>query len=134
MECVFCKIVSGELPAAKVYEDEEVLAFIDIESIRPGHTLVIPKKHFVYMQDMSDDLYAKVSLVAKNIALSQQKAYECEKIGQMVSGWDVDHAHLHIIPMQDPKDITSKVLLDGQAQHPTPEEREVESQKIIRNL
>ncbi len=134
MNCIFCRIVDGEIPAAKVYEDGDVLAFIDIEAIRQGHTLVIPKTHYKYMQDMEDDLYSKVGLVAKKIALSIQKTYQIEKIGQLVSGWDVEHAHLHLIPMQDPKDVTSKVLLDGQALHPTPEERQIEAEKIKQNI
>lgn len=114
-DCIFCKIVAGEVPAAKVYEDADVLAFLTIEAINPGHTLVIPKRHIESVWDMEDDLYSKNMDIVKKISVALDVAFNPEKVGVMVSGWDVSHAHVHVVPMEQSGDITSIKLIEGVA-------------------
>ena|SRR3989344_1525911 len=103
MDCIFCKIIRGELPSSKIYEDEDVLAFLDIKPVNPGHTLVVPKKHFESIYDTPDDLVAKMSVVAKKIAGAVQKNLGAEgvNIGMnngRAAGQIVFHAHIHVMP------------------------------------
>jgi histidine triad (HIT) family protein len=108
--CVFCKIVAGELPSYKVYEDDEVYAFLTIEPVREGHTLVIPKKHIEYVHHMDHDLYAKAMEVVRTLSLTIEKVFNPERVGVVVHGFDVPHAHIHIIPFQDRHDFVSPLL------------------------
>lgn len=101
--CIFCKIIAGELPSSKVYEDKDVLAFLDIKPINPGHTLVIPKSHFESIHDTPDEIIAKISIVAKKIAGSIQRNLGAEgvNIGMnngKAAGQIVFHAHVHVMP------------------------------------
>lgn len=100
--CIFCKIINGELPATKVYEDNDVLGFLDIKPVNPGHTLVIPKKHFTNIHDMPDALVAKVSVAAKKIADAILKlGAKGVNIGMnngAAAGQIVFHAHIHVMP------------------------------------
>jgi histidine triad (HIT) family protein len=112
-DCIFCKIVAGDVPASKVYEDADILAFLTIEAINPGHTLVIPKRHIESVWDMEDDLYAKNMEVVKKISVALDDAFNPEKVGIMVSGWDVPHAHTHVIPQTERGDITSRKNIEN---------------------
>ncbi|OGE72074.1 hypothetical protein A2617_02830 [Candidatus Daviesbacteria bacterium RIFOXYD1_FULL_41_10] len=105
--CVFCKIIRGEIPSAKVFEDEDFLAFLTINPINPGHTLVIPKKHISYVFDMEDSELGKFLMVCKPIAKALEKAFNPKtgKIGIMVAGLEVPHAHIHLIPMESEGDL-----------------------------
>ena len=80
-DCIFCKIVEGELPSSRVYEDDSVLAFLAIEAINPGHTLVIPKRHIESIWDMEDSLYAQNMDVVKKISVALDLAFEPKKVG-----------------------------------------------------
>ena len=101
-DCIFCKIISGELPSSKVYEDNDVLAFLDIKPVNPGHTLVIPKKHFENIHDTPDDIFAKTMVAAKKIADAILKlGAKGVNIGMnngSAAGQIVFHAHIHIMP------------------------------------
>ena len=105
MASIFTKIVNGEIPAYKVAEDEKFLAFLDISPVAKGHTLVIPKKEVDYLFDLDDDLYTGLQLFAKKIAAGLKKAIPCEKVGVLVLGLEVAHAHIHLIPMQNESDV-----------------------------
>lgn len=105
MASIFTKIVNGEIPAHKVAEDENYLAFLDISPVAKGHTLVIPKKEVDYLFDLDDELYAGLQLFAKKVATGLKKAIPCEKVGVLVLGLEVPHAHIHLIPMQDESDV-----------------------------
>jgi len=105
MASIFTKIVNGEIPAYKVAEDENYLAFLDISPVAKGHTLVIPKKEVDYLFDLEDELYAGLQLFAKKVALGLKKAVPCVKVGVLVLGLEVPHAHIHLIPMQDESDV-----------------------------
>ncbi len=105
MASIFSKIVSGEIPAHKVAEDENYLAFLDIFPVAKGHTLVIPKKEVDYIFDMDDDLYNGLQAFAKKVAIGLKKAIPCQKVGVLVLGLEVPHAHIHLIPMQNEADV-----------------------------
>ena len=94
--CIFCKIVSGEIPAHKVYEDENFLAFLDIHPQSPGHAQVIPKKHFRWVWDVPN--VGEYFEVARKIAVAQQKAFNTDFILSKIVGDEVEHAHIWIYP------------------------------------
>ena len=94
--CIFCKIVSGEIPSYKVYEDENFLAFLDINPQSPGHTQIIPKKHFRYVWDTPNA--GEYFEIAKKVALAQRKAFDTEWILSKIVGDEVPHAHIWVFP------------------------------------
>ena len=105
MASIFSKIVNGEIPAYKVAEDENYLAFLDIFPVAKGHTLVIPKKEVDYIFDLDDDLYTGLQAFAKKVAIGLKQAIPCQKVGVLVLGLEVPHAHIHLIPMQNEADL-----------------------------
>ena len=105
MASLFTRIVNGEIPAWKVAEDENFFAFLDIFPVAKGHTLVIPKKEVDYLFDLDDETYAGLQLFAKKVAIGLQKAIPCMKVGVMVLGLEVPHAHIHLVPMQSEADL-----------------------------
>ncbi len=105
MSTIFSKIVSGEIPVYKVAEDDNFLAFLDINPLAKGHTLVIPKKETDYIFDIEDQEYMQLFLFAKKIAKSIKKVIQCEKVGIAVIGLEVAHAHIHLIPINGIYDI-----------------------------
>ena len=117
-DCLFCKIAAGELPAHKIYEDELAFAFLDKHPINPGHILVIPKEHRENFYDLSDPVYQTVFETAKRLAQTVSRKMNPKKVGLVVAGWDVPHAHIHIVPMQDYHDITSKSVVEGNRANP----------------
>lgn len=105
MASIFSKIVNGEIPSWKVAEDENFFAFLDIFPVAKGHTLVIPKKEVDYLFDLDDETYTGLQLFAKKVAVGIQKAIPCKKVGVMVLGLEVPHAHIHLVPMQTEADM-----------------------------
>lgn len=105
MASIFTKIINDEIPALKVAEDDNFLAFLDISPVVKGHTLVIPKKEIDYLFDLEDNLYAGLQLFAKKVAVGLKKAIPCVKVGVLVLGLEVPHAHIHLIPMQTESDV-----------------------------
>jgi len=100
MATIFTRIVEGEIPCHKVYEDENYLAFLDINPLQEGHTLVIPKREVNYIFDADDDLHAGLWNVAKKIGKAIEKVVPCKRIGITVIGLEVPHAHIHLIPLK----------------------------------
>lgn len=96
--CVFCGITSGDIPSVTVYEDATAKAFLDINPVNYGHTLVIPKEHFQWLTDTPDPVVGHVFTVAKHLSLSIQKAYDADYVALAVVGVDVPHFHVHLIP------------------------------------
>ena len=96
MDCIFCKIVKGEIPSYKVYEDENFLAFLDINPLSPGHTQVIPKKHYRFVWDVPNA--GEYFEIAKKVALAQRKAFNQEVIISRIVGTEVPHAHIWVFP------------------------------------
>jgi len=105
MSTIFSKIIAGEIPAYKVAEDDHFLAFLDINPLAKGHTLVIPKKETDYIFDIADDEYQQLFLFAKKVAVAIKKTVSCEKIGIAVVGLEVAHAHIHLVPINSIYDI-----------------------------
>ena len=97
-DSIFTKIVKGEIPSHKVYEDDRVYAFLDIHPVQPGHTLVIPKNQVKYVWDMDDEDYQAVMIAAKKIATHMREVLDKPYVGEAVVGLDVPHAHVHLIP------------------------------------
>lgn len=105
MATIFSKIVAGEIPCFKVAENDQFLAFLDIQPLKPGHTLVIPKAEIDYIFDLDDDLLGSMMVFAKKVAKGIQTVVPCEKIGVSVIGLEVPHAHIHLIPIESVSDI-----------------------------
>ena len=105
MSSIFSKIVNGEIPAYKVAEDENYLAFLDIFPVAKGHTLVIPKKEVDYLFDVEDDLLSGMMVFAKKVAKAIDKTMDCKRVGVAVLGLEVPHAHIHLIPINNLGDI-----------------------------
>ena len=97
---IFSRIVAGEMPCHKVAENEHFFAFLDINPLVKGHTLVIPKREVDYIFDLDDDETAQYHVFAKKIAIAIGKAFPCKKVGMTVLGLEVPHAHIHLVPMK----------------------------------
>lgn len=102
---IFSKIAAGEIPSYKVAENEEFYAFLDINPLTKGHTLVIPRREVDYIFDLDDDELARFQVFAKQVAVAIKKAFPCRKVAQVVLGLEVPHAHIHLIPMQSEADV-----------------------------
>jgi histidine triad (HIT) family protein len=100
MASIFTKIVNGEIPCHKVAETDDYLAFLDINPLAKGHTLVIPKKETDYLFALEDDLLARLMVFAKRVAGALDKTIDCKRVGVLVVGTEVPHAHIHLIPFQ----------------------------------
>lgn len=105
MASIFSRIVSGEIPAYKVAEDDHFLAFLDINPLAEGHTLVIPKTEIDYIFDIEDPLYAEYFVFARKVARAVKAVVPCTKVGIAVIGLEVAHAHIHLIPINTIYDI-----------------------------
>lgn len=105
MATIFTKIVNGEIPCHKVAENDKFMAFLDINPLAKGHTLVIPKNEIDYVFDIDDQQYQDFFLFAKKIALAIGKSVQCEKVGMAVIGLEVRHAHIHLVPINGIYDI-----------------------------
>jgi len=105
MSSIFSKIIAGEIPAHKIAETDQFLAFLDAFPIKKGHVLVIPKQEVDYIFDLEDDALAGLNVFAKKIAIALKKAIPCKRIGVIVLGLEVPHAHIHLIPLDSEKDI-----------------------------
>ena len=102
---IFSKIAAGEIPSYKCAENEQFYAFLDINPLAVGHTLVIPRREVDYIFDMDDEELAAFQLFAKKVATALKKAFPCKKVAQVVLGLEVPHAHIHLIPMQSEADV-----------------------------
>lgn len=102
---IFSKIAAGEIPSYKVAENEKFYAFLDINPLAKGHTLVIPRQETDYIFDLSDDDLAEMVVFAKKVAVAIKQAFPCIKVGMAVLGLEVPHAHIHLVPMQSEKDM-----------------------------
>lgn len=105
MATIFSRIIAGEIPCYKVAEDDKYFAFLDINPLVKGHTLVVPKQEVDYIFDLNDEDVAGMQVFAKKVALAIGKAFPCKKVGMAVLGLEVPHAHIHLIPMQSEKDM-----------------------------
>lgn len=113
--CIFCRIVKGELPSYKVWENANYLAFLTIRPINPGHVLVIPKEHTEYFYDLDDKELGDLVIASKPVAKALRSAMNpiTDRVGVMVAGMGVPHVHLHLIPMDSESDLTFARAKDG---------------------
>lgn len=130
MASIFSKIVNGEIPAYKVAEDENYFAFLDIFPVTKGHTLIIPKKEVDYLFDLDDETYIGLHLFTKKVAAGIKKAIPCEKVGVLVLGLEVPHAHIHLAPLQNEADL----LNFSDKKKFTPEEFQEIAELISKNI
>ena len=105
MATIFSRIVAGEIPSYKVAENDKFYAFLDINPLAKGHTLVIPKREVDYFFDLTDEEIGEMQIFAKKVASAIKATYPCIKVGQAVLGLEVPHAHIHLVPMQSEKDM-----------------------------
>lgn len=126
MSSIFSKIIAGEIPAYKVAESIDFLAFLDINPLAEGHVLVIPKQEIDYLFDLDDELYTGLQMFAKIVATAMKQVIPCKRIGVAVIGLEVPHAHIHLIPMNEIADLNfSRPKLTF-----TPEQLEATAEKI----
>lgn len=131
MSSIFSKIVTGEIPAYKVAEDEHHLAFLDIYPLAKGHLLVIPKKETDYIFDISSEEFMALWRFAQIVAKAMDKVFDCERIGVAVIGLEVPHAHIHLVPLE--KGVAN-INFEKQKLKFTPEEFEAIAQKIRKEV
>ena len=105
MASIFSRIIAGEIPSYKVAEDEAHYAFLDINPLHEGHTLVVPKREVDYIFDLEDEEYAALQLFAKRVAAAVRKSVPCKRIATAVIGLEVPHAHIHLVPIDTEDDM-----------------------------
>lgn len=106
MATLFTKIINQEIPCHKIAETEDCLAFLDIRPVKNGHTLVIPKKEIDYFFAIDSDLMTKIMDMARDVAVAIKEVVPCKKVGMMVAGLEVPHAHIHLIPIESVSDLS----------------------------
>jgi histidine triad (HIT) family protein len=116
-DSIFTKIVNGEIPCHKIYEDELTLAFLDIHPLRPGHTLVIPKQQIEFVWDLPDELYQAVMMTTKNVALRLRDVLPEKYIHERIVGIDVPHAHVQLIPFNHSIELTKQQDMTSEPDH-----------------
>jgi len=108
MATIFTKIINGEIPCYKIAEDDNYFAFLDINPLKAGHTLVVPKRETDYIFDMDDDQLAGLILFSKKVAAAIKSVIPCNRIGIAILGLEIPHAHVHLVPMDTMEDINFK--------------------------
>lgn len=130
MASIFSKIAAGEIPCHKIAENERFFAFLDINPLVEGHTLVIPKQETDYIFDIDDDQLAGLVVFAKQVARGIEKAIPCRKVGMAVYGLEVPHAHIHLVPIEQESDM----FFGNEKLRVTPEELAATAAKIRKEL
>jgi len=105
MASIFTRIINGEIPCYKVAEDDRFIAFLDVRPLKPGHTLVVPKREVDYIFDLDEETLAGMMVFARKIALAMKEVIDCRRIGVAVLGLEVPHAHIHLIPLTRETDM-----------------------------
>ncbi|MDE7440997.1 MAG: HIT family protein [Muribaculaceae bacterium] len=127
---IFSRIIAGEIPCYKVAENDKFFAFLDINPVNWGHTLIVPKKEEDYIFDISDEDLGEMMVFAKKVAKGIKKAIPCRKVGVTVLGLEVPHAHIHLVPLQKEGDMDFKVKIDN----PDPEKMKKIAEDIASNI
>lgn len=129
MASIFTKIICGEIPSFKIYEDEHSFAFLDINPMQLGHTLIVPKVEVDHFLDLPEPHYSALFRAAKTVSRAIQDATKCKRIGTMILGWDVPHVHVHLVPMWKMGDMDLRL-----AHKRSPEEMKTTQEKIVAKL
>ena len=130
MPSIFSKIISGEIPCYKVAENNNCFAFLDINPLTEGHTLIVPKKEVDYLYDLENETYMQLMQFSKEIAVAIKKAVPCNRVTSVVLGFEVPHAHIHLIPAKNERDVN----FSNQKLRFTKEEFEATAKKIAQAL
>lgn len=123
---IFSKIIAGDIPCYKIAEDNKFFAFLDINPVNWGHTLVVPKQETDYIFDLDDEQIGEMMIFAKKVAAAIKKAIPCRKVGMAVLGLEVPHAHIHLIPLKNEGDMDFRHKIEGA----TPEKMQEIASKI----
>ena len=107
-DCLFCAIARGDVPSHRVCETDDLVAFLDIHPIRPAHTLIVPRAHYAYFDDMPEKLAADIVMLGQKLARAMKSVYGVERAGFAFMGFDIHHAHAHVLPVFERDDITSR--------------------------
>ncbi len=134
MSSIFTKIVNGEIPCHKIYETDNVLAFLDINPVNPGHTLVIPKEEIDDLFDLKPEVYAELMEVVRKVAKAVQKAKNPLRVGLMVLGFDVAHAHVHVLPLQQSGDLMTRRMVNPDLPERGQSELGTDAEEIVAEL
>jgi len=129
MATLFTRIIKGEIPSVRILEDDRFLAFLDIRPINPGHTLVIPKLEVDYLWDAAPEILSGMLPFSQKVAKAIQAATNCERVGVLVAGFEVPHAHLHLVPIEGEGELTF-----SRARPAKPEDLQAMGQKIREQL
>jgi len=108
MATIFTKIINGEIPCYKIAEDENYFAFLDINPLKVGHTLVVPKKETDYIFDLNDDQLSGIMIFSGKVAAAIRRVFPCNRIGVVILGLEIPHAHIHLVPMDTMEDVNFK--------------------------
>lgn len=124
--CIFCKIIKGEIPCVKIWEDDKYFAFLDVNPVAPGHTLVIPKKHDPYVFDLNDEEYSNLMITSKKVAEILKAKLNPKRVGILIEGFGVDHIHVHLVPINK----GGQICLQN-AKHTSIEDLKIIADKIL---
>ncbi|PIP69032.1 HIT family protein [Candidatus Nomurabacteria bacterium CG_4_9_14_0_2_um_filter_32_10] len=123
--CIFCKISKGEIPSDKIYEDKNFTSFLDIQPVSHGHILIVPKKHIIWMQEADDEIISEIFKLSKKLMLAIKKGIGCDYVQLSVSGTDIPHFHIHLIP---------RYFDDGLSEWPTKKYEEGKSKEVLEKI
>ena len=124
-DCLFCKIIKGEIPSYKIWEDKNFFAFLDINPINPGHTILVPKKHINYIFDLEEPLYSEIFRTAKKLSEPLKKATGAKRVALAIEGFVIPHTHIHLVPVNKVNDLDP-----NRAKKTSPEELSKMAEKI----
>ena len=130
MATLFTKIINGEVPGTFVYQDDKCVAFLDVAPMTEGHVMVVPREEISHWIDADAELLAHLTAVAKRIGEAQKRAFDCERIGLLVVGYEVPHLHIHVLPTNSMDDFD----ISDRAPMQTPEQLEAPAEKIRQAL
>lgn len=133
-QCRFCNFIQKEEPCYKIFENDLVFALMDKYPVNTGHVLVMPKKHVVDFEDIDDEIYTKLMLATKKISEIIKKITKCKKIGLLVAGFDIPHAHIHIIPLYKKGEVCTKRTVESKYIEASAAELLEVSEKIMDEL
>jgi histidine triad (HIT) family protein len=132
--CIFCDVIEKAESAFIVYENSHAVVFLDKHPINVGHVLVVPKHHVASFHELDENPFTELMLVVRRMASVLDATYQPRKVGMLAAGFDVAHAHIHVLPMYDYHDITSKVMLEGRRATPSEEELHIAAEQIRRGV
>lgn len=112
--CIFCAIANKEIPARVIHEDDDFVAFLDINPIRPGHVLIVSRTHHAYFDDLPSDVAARMVQLGQRLSKAMKRIHGVERVGFLFTGTDIAHVHAHVVPLWGPTDITSVAYIEQQ--------------------